>query len=205
LVKFKAAFHQDNLLSTNPGDVVGLSIDDEVLPAVDQATEELVEKTASVDKRREDALDALARSDEQLQELSAQRRIVEEKVKKCEETLQKEQKAHAAKMDVHIREVEVMEDKVASMRDPVALEEQKLAYERQLAELELMQVQHREEIQSKKHALKQEIEVGCQLMMEHERHYQNKMKELEQYWDEAEKVLLSENIEVPENLGLFQD
>jgi len=200
IADFQATFHQDRLLSSSQSDILGVSIVHTVLPALEKSQETLAKETAGVEKKREDALDRVARTGEAFEEAKVQNRIVEDKISKCEGTLEQESQAHERKMAVRKREVEAMESKVSSLRDPVTLEEQKLAYERQLAEYEVLRQQQREEIIAKKRAAKQEIDAGCQLMQEHEEHFQNKMKELEAYWAKKEAAMGS--IRVPDNIAL---
>ena len=200
--KTKATLNKDKMLESQSA-MLGVDLQYKVRPIALENKKEYEGKAEDTKWKYQDALDKLDNSEEDCKEAEYKLKIVEEKYAKCEESLGQEKEAHEAKLAVRQREVEAMENKVASLRDPVALEEQMASYERQCAELEALRIRHQEENVAKKKAVEKEIEVGCQMMIEHEEYYRRKLAELNEYWQK--KKAGTGKVTVPANIELWID
>lgn len=198
--KSKASFNKDSMLDTDQSKMLSVNVQASVRPTVLQTKSEYVEKGDQARWNYQDSLDKLENSKEACKEASAKLEIVQHKNDKCQETLESEREAQDAKLAVRNREVDAMEAKVTALRDPVALEEQMAGYERQCAELEALQIKHKEENIAQKRAVQDEIETALQTMQEHDEFCQHKLSELDQYW-QIKKAGMSK-VKVPANIGL---
>jgi SMC interacting uncharacterized protein involved in chromosome segregation len=198
--KSKATFDKSHTLDADQTKMLGVDLQASVRPMMLQSKAEYVEKGDQARCDYQDALDKLETSQESYKEAGAKLDIVQHKNSKCQETLEFERDAQDAKLAVRQREVEAMETKVATLRDPVALEEQMAGYERQCAELEALQIKHKDDNIAQKKAVQNEIESAFRLMTEHDDYCRRKMSDLDQYW--LQKKAKMGKVKVPANVVL---
>jgi len=165
---------------------------------IDESASSVAEKTADIKLNYQDALDQLENRLKEKNEATNKKRIVEDKILKCEETLRDERKSHESKLEVRQREVDAMEQKVANLRDPVPLELQMATYERQLSELESIRNQHEMENIAKKKEVLDKLTQAYHIMLQHDEYFMRKLTEVEQH-REALKAQ-AETVHVPANL-----
>lgn len=194
----KAALKEDNLMEAEQKKILGIDIKSNAVPVIDESASSVAEKTADIKLNFQDALDQLENSLKEKNEAMNKKRIVEDKILKCEETLRDERKSHEAKLEVRQREVDAMEQKVANLRDPVPLELQMATYERQLAELESIRNQHQMDNIAKKKAVQDKLTQAYHIMLQHDEYFMRKLTEVEQHRETLKAQ--AETVHVPANL-----
>jgi kinetochore protein NDC80 len=200
LANLKATLHKDSLLESDQSKIVGVDWLRTVRPTVEKVRTNFTKEVEEAKSAIQDALDKVESSNDALTAAQGKLQIFQDKLVKCEKTLESERETHCAKFAVRQREVEAMERKVAVRRDPVALEEQMAAYERQCAELEALRLEHEENSVTKKRAAQNEIQQACTLFVESELYFERKLRELGEYW-QAKQSKMSK-IKVPPNVKL---
>jgi hypothetical protein len=180
LATLKASLNEEALESSNQVEIIGVDLVENE-QVVSSSKVEMVDKNGTLRMDHQNALDKLESSKQSKNEASAKKRIVEDKVLVCEDTLRQDRQSHEAKLAVRRREADAMESKMAGRWNPVALEEQMATCERQVRELEDLQAQHQAENVSKKEAVLNEITETLQLVSDHEEYFLQKQKEVEQY------------------------
>ena len=185
----KAELHKDNLLQADQSSMVGVDLCGEVQETVQSHQPEVDRRTKEKARTYQDSLDDLQNLDNVKKEAMVKLNILERELTKLNDTLQQEQVAHEAKVTVRQREVDAMKDKVGSLRDPVALEEQMASFELQCAELEALQVRHKEENINQKQNVLKAISDACSLMEEHDVFVRRISAEVKDYWAQKKASL----------------
>ena len=187
-VKMKAVLSKGAILEDDQTKLLQTNLASQVQPALSTSKQEYAEKLSDTKWKYQEALDQLERSEECFTEALEKLNIIEEKMDKCEETIEGERDAQSAKLSVRQREAESMEAKVASLRDPVALEEQMAQFERQCAELESLRMKHEEDNVARMKAVCDEIQHACMEMDRYEEHCLEKIEEVQQYRQEKREM-----------------
>ena len=200
LVNVKATLNKAFLLDVDHSKIVGVDLETKVRPAVETFRANFTTEIEQTKTAYQDSLDKVENSSDECKAARGKLRIVQDKIAKCEKTLESEQKTHSAKLAVRQREVDAMESKVAARRDPVALEEQMAAYERQCVELEALRLEHQEINVNKKKLVQDEIQQACKLMVESEKYLEHKLRELDDHWN-AKEARMGTAV-VPSNVSL---
>jgi len=180
-IEMEAVINKDAALDPNLSKPLTIDIPGIIHPILSSCHEECYGLISDSKWKYQEALDKLEKSEEEFTEALERHRIVENKIDKCEETMEAEREAQDAKLGVRVREVESIEMKVTSLRDPVALEEQITQFERQCDELEAMRQQHEEDNVSRKKAICEEIDTAILEMREYDNFCLDKIKEVQEY------------------------
>jgi chromosome segregation ATPase len=196
----KLALNKDNLLSDNQKDFLGVCIKTELGPAMQSAQMDVAEKSAALRNKYQVALDRLGQIKQSSHASSQKRQIIQDKITRELESFKQEQDVHEAKLSVLYREVETTERAIDSLRTPMDIEEQAAVLERQLAEIEAIKVEHRENNLAKKKAVMDEMDDALNSMLEHEQFIKQTLAEVAEY--RAQKKANLPTIVVPPNLDL---
>jgi kinetochore protein NDC80 len=180
-IEMEAVVNKDAVLDPNLSKLLDIDLPGIIQPTLTSCHEEYCSLISDSKWKYQEALDKLERSEEEFTEALERNRIVENKIDKCEETMEAERDAQDAKLGVRVREADSIETKVASLRDPVALEEQMTQFERQCSELEAMRQQHEEDNVARKKAVCEEIDQAIVSMKEYDEFCLEKIKEVQQY------------------------
>ena len=180
-VEMTAVIDKNATLDPDPSKLLRVDLPGTIKPVLKGCYEEYSNMISDSKWKYQEALDKLERSEEMFTESLERNRIVENRIDKCEGTMEAEREAKDAKLGVRVRELESIETKVASLRDPVALEEQMAKFEQQCAELEALRQQHEEDNVARKAAVCEEVDRALSAMQEYDKFCLNKISEVQQY------------------------
>ncbi len=180
-VEMTAIIDKNATLDPNPSKLLRVDLSGSIHPTLKACHEEYSNMTSDSKWKYQEALDKLERSEEMFTEALERNRIVENRIDKCESTMEAEREAQDAKLGVRTRELESIESKVASLRDPVALEEQMAKFEQQCAELEALRQQHEEENVARKAAVCEEVDRAISAIQEYDTFCMDKITEVKKY------------------------
>ena len=177
----KAVINKAAIIEKEQARLLGTDLQGIVQPALVLCKQAYSEQLSAAKMKYQETMDYLEQSEDALSEAIERLKIMQDKLAKCDESLNAEKEAQEAKLAVRIREAEALEAKVASIRDPVALEEQMARYARQCGELEALRAKHQEENVLRKTAVCDEIEGACNAIQEYEDFCEQKIVEVEKY------------------------
>lgn len=180
-VEMTAVIDKDAALDPDPSKLLAVDLPGTILPLLKESNEEYSRMISESKWKYQEALDNLERSEEEFTEALERHRIVENKIDKCEGTMEAEREAQDAKIGVRIRELESIETKVSSLRDPVALEEQMAQFEQQCDELEALRQQHEEDNVVRKAAVCEEVDRALLAIQEYDKFCMDKIVEVQKY------------------------
>lgn len=183
-VEMTAVVDKDAALDPNSSKLLLVDLPGTIKPLLKDCYESHSSMICDSKWKYQEALDKLDKSEELFTEALERNRIVENRIDKCERTMEAEREAQDAKLGVRIRELESIETKVASLRDPVALEEQMARFEQQCAELEALRQQHEEDNVKRKAAVCEEVDGALLAMQEYDKFCQDKILEVQQFKDD---------------------
>jgi len=198
----RASLDKEKLLDFDEKDMLGVDVKTVVQPGILRLKTSYTEKVDEAKGNYQDTLDKLGGSEVGRTEAAAKLEIIQDKITKCEEILERENEAHVAKLAVRQREVDAVETKVAALRDPVALEEQIARFGRQVSDLEVVKAKNKEDNISKKESVAAEIGKIYLMQKEEEERMVQKIEELKNYW--GEKLGQVGKISVPSNIPLVE-
>eukprot|EP00536_Pseudo-nitzschia_multiseries_P003644 jgi/Psemu1/186259/e_gw1.57.118.1 len=176
-----AVIDKEAALDPNPTKLLGVDLTGNIQPILSPCHVEYSEMISEAKWKYQEALDQLEKSEGAFTEALERLRIVENKIDKCEETMEAEREAQDAKLGVRMREAESIETKVASLRDPVALEEQMAHFEQQCTELEALRQHHEEDSVARKAAVCEEIDRAILAINEYDQFCLDKISEVQNY------------------------
>ena len=176
-----AAIDKEAVLDPNSSKLLAVDLSGNIQPILTPCYAEYSKLISDSKWKYQEALDKLEKSEEAFTEALERHRIVENKIDKCEETMEAEREAQDAKLGVRMREAESIETKVASLRDPVALEEQMAQFEQQCTELEALRQQYEEDNVARKAAVCEEIDRAILAIQEYDKFCQDKISEVQEY------------------------
>lgn len=180
-VEMTAVIDKDATLDSDPSKLLRVDLSEIVQPTLKSCDEEYSTMTSEAKWKYQEALDNLEKSEEMFTEALERNRIVENRIDKCEGTMEAEKEAQDAKLGVRTRELESIETKVTSLRDPVALEEQMAQFEQQCAELEALRQQHEEDNVARKEHVCQEVDRAISAIQDYEQFCLDKIAEVKEY------------------------
>jgi len=180
-IDMAVAMKKDATSDANPSRMLSVDLPGTIQPLLKSCLEEYSTMITESKSKYQEALDKLEKSEELFTETLERNRIVENRIDKCEGTMEAEREAQEAKIGVRIKELESIETKVASLRDPVALEEQMAKFEQQCAELEVLRQQLEEDNVNRKAEVCEEINQALLAMQELDAFYLDKISEVQKY------------------------
>jgi SMC interacting uncharacterized protein involved in chromosome segregation len=195
-VEMTAVIDKEAILDPNPSKLLLVDLPGTIQPVLKTCYEEYSDMISESKWKYQEALDKLEKSEEMFTEALERNRIVENRIDKCEGTMEAEREAQDAKVGVRIRELDSIETKVASLRDPVALEEQMAKFEQQCAELEALRQQHEDDNVARKAAVCEEVDRALLAIQEYDKFCREKVSEVAQYKESNQSAY--GNLEIPE-------
>lgn len=154
-------------------------------PKVTMAASERKELWDEMEAKLQDILDQKNRRDNDLSQVVAQLKIVEDKAQKCKEAIAGLKLEHESKASVRNAEIETLESKTKTLCDPAEVEKRLAVFERRCAELEAQKSEllHRNK-EEEQQTLRQIVE-ACELVEDHQAYMAQCASAVNDHWEGA--------------------
>ena len=180
-VEMTAVIDKDATLDPNPSKLLRVDLPGTIKPTLKTCFEDYSKMLSDSKWNYQEALDKLEKSEGLFTEALERNRIIENRLDKCEGTIEAEREAQEGKLGVRMRELESIETKVTALRDPTALEEQMAKFEQQCTELEALRQQHEEDSVKRKAEVCEEVDRAISAIQEYDQFCRDKVLEVQKY------------------------
>jgi len=184
-VEMTAVIDKDATLDPNPSKLLGVDLPGTIKSTLKTCYEDCSTMLSDSKWKYQEALDKLEQSEGLFTEALERNRIIENRIDKCEGTIEAEREAQEAKLSVRMKELESIETKVTALRDPTALEEQMANFEQQCTELEALRQQHEEDSVKRKAEVCEEVDRAISAIEEYDEFCREKVSEVQKYREDV--------------------
>lgn len=187
----KISIDLDNSESGNQLSLLGVNLRTDVSPFLADFQVEEKEEMAILRQQTQHELDQQVSKEALMTEVMDNVEIVENRIAKCEESVEKEREQTDAAMNICLREGDVFDTKIESLRNPVAFEEEIVRYQRQHIQLKALQIKYRDENICEEKVVHDEINSALLAIKDHNTYVQAQLTAMKQHAIQQRSKLLS--------------